>query len=129
MYKPLAHGAAYFGREQGMAQTKQTAKKTGAAIHPWPAKFPHKLKTQATGGQSGGGKGDGRRGSGKGAHTKQLVAKTKCLGAARRIASTKCKVMPAKFGHPTTGRRHHYRPGTHSLREIWYYQKRVGLLC
>ena len=26
------------------------------------------------------------------------------------------------------GRRHCYRPGTSSLREIWYYQKRVRLL-
>ena len=36
--------------------------------------------------------------------------------------------MPAKSGDPTMGRRHCYRPGTHSLWEIWYYQKRVGLL-
>ena len=117
-----------------MVCTKQTAKKTGAAICPQPAKFPQKApsKKKATGGQSGGGKGDGKGGGGKvggkGAHTKQLVARTKHLGAARRSASNKCKVMPAKSGDPTMGRRHHYRPGTHSLWEIWYYQKRVGLL-
>ena len=37
--------------------------------------------------------------------------------------------MPAKSGDPTMGRRHCYRPGTHSLQKIWYYQKRVCLLC
>ena len=66
---------------------------------------------------------------GRGAHTKQLVAKTVHLGVTRRVASNKCHVMPAKCSDPVMGRRHHYRPGTRSLREIWYYQKRVGLLC
>ena len=118
-----------------MACTKQTAKKTGVAIRPWPAKFPQKApkKKPATVSQTIGGKGDskggGGKGGGKGAHTQQLVAKTKRLGAAQRSASNKCKVMPAKSRDPTTGWRHCYRPGTHSLQEIWYYQKRVGLLC
>ena len=42
LYKPLAHGAAYFGRKSGTAHTKQTAKKTGVVIHPKAAKFPKK---------------------------------------------------------------------------------------
>ena len=36
LYQPLAHGAVYFGRNPGMAQTKQTANKTGAAIRSRP---------------------------------------------------------------------------------------------
>ena len=116
LYKPLAHGAAYFGRKSGMAHTKQTAKKMGVAICPKAAKFPKKTLAKKPDGQNGG----------KGAHTKQLVAKTAHLG---RVASDKCRVMPAKCSDPATGRRHCYRPGTRSLREIWYYQKRVRLLC
>ena len=119
LYKPLAHGATYFGRKSGMACTKQTAKKTGVAIHPKAAKFPKKTPAKKPDGQNGG----------KGAHTKQLVAKTARLGATRRVASDKCRVMPAKCSDPAKGRRHRYRPGTHSLCEIWYYQKCVGLLC
>ena len=119
LYKPLAHGAAYFCRKSGMAHTKQKAKKTGVAICPRAAKFPKKTPAKKPNGQNGG----------KGAHTKQLVAKTVCLGVARRVASDKCHVMPAKCSDPVMGRRHCYRPGTCSLREIWYYQKRVGLLC
>ena len=119
LYKPLAHGAAYFGRKSGMAFTKQTAKKTGAAIHPRVAKFPKKTPAKKPDRQNGG----------KGAHTKQLVAKTVRLGVAQRVASDKCCVMPAKCSDPVMGRRHCYQPGTCSLREIWYYQKCVGLLC
>ena len=66
LYKPLAHGAAYFGRKSGMARTKQTVKKTGAAIRLKVAKFPEKTQAKKPDGQNGG----------KGAHTKQLVAKT-----------------------------------------------------
>ena len=122
MYQPLAHGAAYFGRKPGIAHTKQTAKKTGVAIHPKPAKFPRKVAPKKPSGRrKGGGKGGGK---GVRAHTKQLVIKTKHLGAARRNAGNKFKVMPAKSGDPASGRQHHYRPSTHSLREIWYYQKK-----
>ena len=35
--------------------------------------------------------------------------------------------MPTKSGDLTTSRLHRYRPGMHSLQEIWYYQKRVSL--
>ena len=91
----------------------------GAAICPRAAKFLKKTPAKKPDGQSGG----------KGAHTKQLVAKTVHLGVAQRVASDKRHVMPAKCSDPVMGRRHRYRPGTCSLREIWYYQKRVGLLC
>ena len=42
LYQPLAHGAVYFGRAPGMARTKQTVNKSGAAIRsrPPPAKYP-----------------------------------------------------------------------------------------
>ena len=36
--------------------------------------------------------------------------------------------MPQKTMAEGTGRRHRYHQGTRSLREIAYYQKRVGLL-
>ena len=120
-YKPLAHGAAYFGRKPGMACTKQTARKSGKpAINP--AKFPKGKNPPST---SSTGKG---KGGGKGKFAKQLVAKTKRVGKARR-ASDKCPVMPRKVVDPNTGRRHRYRAGTRALREIAFYQKRVGLLC
>ena len=44
LYKPLAHGAAYFGRKSGMAHTKQRAKKTGVVhgpISPMPLSTTH----------------------------------------------------------------------------------------
>ena len=98
LYKPLAHGAAYFGRKSGMAHTKKTTKKTGVAIRLRVAKFLKKTPAKKPDGQNGG----------KGAHTKQLVAKTVRLGVAQRVASDKCRVMPAKCSDPVTGRRHRY---------------------
>ena len=116
-YQPLPHGAAYFGRKPGMARTKQTARKSGKpAINP--ARFP-KGKNPP---------GFSSTEKGKGKFAKQLVTRTQCVGRARR-ASDKCPVMPRKTVDPTTGRRHHYRPGTRALREIAYYQKCAGLLC
>ena len=117
-YRPLAHGATYFGRKPGMARTKQTARKSGKpAINP--AKFPKGKNPLGT--KSGGGKG-GR----KGKFTKQLVAHTQRIGRARK-ASDKCPVMPQKTVNPATGRRHRYRPGTRALCEIAFYQKHYGL--
>ena len=120
-YQPLAHGAAYFGRRPGMAHTKRTARKSGkpAII---PAKFPPEkrppgIKVTGTG-----------KGGGKGAFAKPLVQKTTHVGCARR-SGDKCKAMLWKTTDLATSRRHRYRPGTRALREIWYYQKRVGLLC
>ena len=113
-YQPLAYGAAYFGRKPGIACCKQTARKTGkAARNPIPAKFPRK----------GGGKGKG-----KGSFQKQLVNRTVRVGRVRH-RSDKCKVMPRKQTAEGSNRRHRYRPGTRALMEIWWYQKRVGLIC
>ena len=123
-YKPLAHGAAYFGRKPGMARTKQTAQKSGKpAINP--AKFPRGKNPPGT--SSGSGKGRGK-GGGKGKFAKQLVKRTQRVGRARK-ASDKCPVMPRKIVNPATGRRHRYCPGTRALREIAFYQKCYGLLC
>ena len=123
-YQPLPHGAAYFGRKPGMARTKQTARKTGKpAINP--AKFP---KGKVPPGDKAGTSTGGGAGRGKGKFAKTLVARMQRIGRARR-ASDKCPVMRKKVVNPTTGRRHRYRPGTRALREIAFYQKRVGLLC
>ena len=122
-YKPLAHGAAYFGRKSDMVRTKQTARKSGKpAINP--AKFPKGKNPPGTR-SSGSGKGGGK---GKGKFAKQLVTRTRRVGLARK-ASDKCPVMPRKTVNPATGRRHRYRPGTRALREIAFYQKHYGLLC
>ena len=128
LFRPLAHGNVYFGRDRqkSMARTKQMAKKMGEAVRtrPAPAKFPQRCGDDAQPGTSGVGKGKG-----KGLHRKTLVQKVKHVGRAHR-RNDKCKVMPKKQTMDTgTGRRHHYRPGTHALMEIWYYQKRAGLLC
>ena len=126
LYQPLAHGAVYFGRASGMARTKQTANKSRAAIrsrlppvkYPVPVvgKQPHKqLATKQL-----------VKGGGKGANQK-LITKTKWIGVARH-RTDRCPVMPQKTKVEGTGRRHHYCPGTRSLKEIAYYQKCVGLL-
>ena len=83
LYQLLAHGAVYFGRAPGMARTKQTANKSGAAIRSRlpPAKYPvpvvgkqpHKqLATKQL-----------VKGGGKGANRK-LITKTKWIGVACR---------------------------------------------
>ena len=126
LYQMLAHGAVYFGRASGMARTKQTANKSGAAIRsrPPPAKYPvpvvgkqpcKQLATKQL-----------VKGGGKGANQK-FITKTKRIGVAHH-RSGRCPVMPQKTMAEGTGRRHRYRPGTRSLREIAYYQNRVGLL-
>ena len=121
-YQPLPDGAAYFGRKPGMARTKQMARKSGKpAINP--AKFP---KGKVPPGEKAGTSGEA--GQGKGKFAKTLVARMQRIGHARR-ASDKCPVMPRKVVNPATGRRHRYRPGMRALREITFYQKRVGLLC
>ena len=105
LYQPLAHGHVYFNRRPGMARTKQTACKSGAAAYncPSPAKFPRK------------GKGKGKQppwpaaasaSTGQGNHHKQLVKGVKRLGQSRR-SSDKCRVMPQKT-RAETGRRHRY---------------------
>ena len=97
-----------------MACCKQTTWKTGkAARNPTPAKFP----------QKGGGKGKGQ-----GSFQKQLVNRTVRVGRVRRQGD-KCKVMPRKQTAEGSNRHHRYCPGTHALMEIWWYQKRVGLIC
>ena len=125
-YQPLAHGAVYFGRTPRMVRTKQTANKSGAAIRSRlpPAKYPVPVVGKQPRKQlamkqlvKGGGKGANRK----------LITKTKWIGAARHCMD-RCPVMPQKTTAEGTGRRHHYHPGTRSLREIAYYQKRVGLL-
>ena len=117
-YKPLAHGATYFGRKPGMARTKQTAQKSGKpAINP--AKFPKGKNPPGT--SLGSGKGGGK-GGGKGKFAKQLVKRTRRVGLVRK-ALDKCPVMPHKVVNPATGRRHRYCPGTRALREIAFYQK------
>ena len=126
LFRPLAHGNVYFDRPKLMARTKQMAKKTGEAVRtrPAPAKFPQHCVDDVQPGTSGVGKGRG-----KGLHKKTLIQKVQRVGRARR-KNDKCKVMPKKQTMDTdTGRRHRYRPGTRALMEIWYYQKRVGLLC
>ena len=104
-----------------MACTKRTARKSGKpAINPAkfpPGKRPLGKKVASTG-----------KGGGKGAFAKQLVQKTTRVGHAHRTGD-KCKAMPRKTTDLATGRRHRYRPGMRALREIWYYQKHVGLLC
>ena len=132
-FKPPAHGNVYFDRPK-MARIKQTARSMGAAMgtHLQPAVAPKKgvgcsagkkAPPAGTDGKSGG------RKTGKGAYNKQLVSRTKKVGHARR-SNDKCKVMPKKQNQGTgTGRRHCYQPGTRTLMEIWYYQKRAGLIC
>ena len=95
-----------------MARTKQTAKKSGDQQGS-PARF------------SGAG---ARKGKG-GKAAKQLALKTAHVGRRRRRCKDRCPIMPR--GAPpnaSTGRRKQYRPGTRSLLEIAFYQKRFGLL-
>ena len=126
LYQPLAHGHVYFNRRPGMARTKQTACKSGAAAYnrPSPAKFLRK------------GKGKGKQppqpaaasaSIGQGNHRKQLMKGVKHLGQSRR-SSDKCRVMLQKT-RAETSHRHRYRPGTRALLKISYYQKCVGLIC
>ena len=93
-----------------MARMKQTAKKQG---------------TQGSLAKFGGGGG----GKGKGKAAKQLVLQTVGVAARHCRCKDRCLVMP--HGAPadaSTGRKKCYMPGTKSLLEITYYQKRVGLL-
>ena len=100
LYQLLAHGAAYFGRTPGMARTKQTANKSGAAIRsrPPPAKYPvvgkqpHKQLAMKQLVKRGG----------KGANCK-LITKTKWIGVAHRHTD-RCPVMPQKSTAEGTGR-------------------------
>lgn len=117
-FKEPIHGNAYFDR---MACTKQTGRKSGAAIRkqPTPAKFPAKGTSKAP-------RKDASTGRGKA--VKNVVKKAGRVGRARRSGGDRVRVMPRKQT-TGTGRRHRYRPGTRALLEIWYYQKRVGLCC
>ena len=65
LYQPLVHGAVYFGRNPGMARTKQTANKTGAAIRSRPP--PATYTVPVVGKQPGAVK------AGKGANRKLIV--------------------------------------------------------
>ena len=117
LYQPLAHGAVYFGRIPGMAHTKHITNKMGAAIRnrPLPATVPVAVKQPW----------EVKEGLGA---NRKLLLKTARIGGAR-CRTDRCPVMPPKSATVgTTGRRHRYRPGTRSLKEIAYYQKRVGLL-
>ena len=109
-----------------MVRTKQTANKSGAAIRSRlpPPKYPVPVvgkqpRKQLAMKQL-------VKGGGKGANCK-LITKTKWIGAAHH-QTDRCPVMPQKTMAEGTGRRHRYRPGTRSLREIAYYQKHIGLL-
>ena len=100
-----------------MAHTKCMANKTRAAIRnrPPPATVPVAVKQPW----------EVKEGLGA---NRKLLLKTARIGRARR-RTDRCPVMPPKSATVgTTGRRHRYRPGTRSLKEITYYQKRVGLL-
>ena len=125
-FVPPFHGNVYFNRKVGIARTKQMASKSGEAIRtrPEPAKFPRRRagKQAPSGTPAASG-----RGKGKGNHRK-VLNKVQCVGRARR-SSDKCKVMPKKYTSDDTQRCHHYWPSTRALCEIWYYQKRYGLLC
>ena len=127
-FVPPVHGNVYFNRRIGMARMKQMASKSGEAIRtkPVPTKFPHRRagKQAPSGTPAASGAG---RGKGKGNHWK-VLNKVQHIGRARRSLD-KCKVMPKKYTSDDTQCRHHYWPGTRALREIWYYQKRYGLLC
>ena len=117
LYQPLAHGAVYFGRIPGMARTKHIANKMGATIRnrPPPATVPVAVKQPR----------EVKEGLGV---NRKLLLKTAQIGRARH-RTDRCPVMPPKSATVgTTGRCHRYRPGTRSLKEIVYYQKRVGLL-
>ena len=127
-FVPPVHGNVYFNRKVSMARTKQTASKSGEAIRtkPEPAKFPRRRagKQAPSGTPAASGAG---RGKGKGNHRK-VLNKVQHIGRARRSLD-KCKVMPKKYTSDDTQHRHRYWPGTRALHEIWYYQKRYGLLC
>ena len=72
---------------------------------------------------------DFSKGKGKGGRKgNKIVANTLAIGRRRRVAKGKCPVMKKNSQLPVE-RRRKYRPGTRSLMEIWYYQKRVGLIC
>ena len=72
----------------------------------------------------------GKRGGGGGGGSKgnKIVARTVAIGKRRRIAKGKATVMRKNSDLPVE-RRRKYKPGTRALLEIWYYQKRVGLIC
>ena len=65
---------------------------------------------------------------GKGRKGKKIVQNTLAIDRRRRIAKGKCPVMKKNSQLPVE-RHREYHPGTRSLMEIWYYQKRVGLIC
>ena len=97
-----------------MVHTKQTAKKQG---------------TQGTSTKFGGGGGGGGKGPLKGKAAKQLAMQVTGVGAHRWKCKDHCPVMPhGALDDASTRRKKWYLPGTKSLLEIAYYQKRVGLL-
>ena len=103
-----------------MAHTKQTAKKQGTQ---------GSLTRFGGGGGGGGSKGPLKGKAAKQLAAKQLVQQTTAVGVQRRRCKDRCPVMPR--GAPddaSTGQKKRYLPGTKSLLEIAYYQKRVGLL-
>ena len=127
-FVPPVHGNVYFNRRIGMARTKQTASKSGEAIRtkPVPAKFPRRKAGKQAPLEAPAASRAGR-GKGKGNHRK-VLNNVQRVGRAHR-STDKCKVMPKKYTSDDTQHRHCYRPGTWALHEIWYYQKRYGLLC
>ena len=70
----------------------------------------------------------GKKGGGGGSKGNKIVARTLAIGKRRRVAKGKATVMRKNSDLPVE-RRRKYKPGTRALLEIWYYQKRVGLIC
>ena len=66
---------------------------------------------------------------GTGSKGNKIVQRTLATGRRRkRVAKGKCSVMKKNSELPVE-RRRKYKPGVRALKEIWYYQKRVGLIC
>ena len=97
-----------------MARTKQTARKSGEA-----------LTTQGYGATNNYGA-PSTSGS-KGKKMSSAAAGALLAGRKRKESATHERVMP-KVQRDPTKRYYRHRPGTRSLREIAYYQKRVKLL-
>ena len=99
-----------------MARTKQTARKSGQA-----------LTTQGYGATNNyGGPAPSTSGT-KGKKMSSAAAGALLAGRKRKESATHESVMP-KVQRDPTKRYYRRRPGTRSLREIAYYQKRVKLL-
>ena len=64
----------------------------------------------------------------KGSKGSKVARSGVATGARHRHHKGKCPVMRKESDKPVDKHRR-YKPGTRSLMEIWWYQKRVGFLC